>query len=118
MHRRPGYGVDAAQYTDLFVKGASTLVKGIVFLGTPFQGSLVASNVDPLVEALSFFNPFPMNRGLVSALSYGNPDLQDIVSCFKSLQKEQGFEVWIGCETDPMKTQLVCYDLQVYPAST
>lgn len=85
------------------------MLKGVHFLGTPFQGSLVAEAARPYVNALAKINPYPTNPHLVSALTKNRPDLATIVSKFRSLQIEWGIQIWVGYETKPIGGNLVSF---------
>ena len=89
------------------MNGNECLLKGIEFLGTPFNGSLIASQVKILVDAVTTLNPYPTNAGLVEALTNGNPDLADIVGKFHNIQLEMCIRLWIGCESRPKTLGLV-----------
>ena len=52
-----GY-LNKSEYRDLIVKDGQCLVKGVVFMGTPFRGSGQATLFKPFIKAIRQFNPF------------------------------------------------------------
>ncbi|MCJ1475668.1 hypothetical protein MMC13_004331 [Lambiella insularis] len=56
------------------------LVKGNVFMGTPFWGSFTANALNPFVSALDRVNPFPVNSGLVRDLKANSGELAGLIT--------------------------------------
>jgi hypothetical protein len=90
------------------------LVKGVVFMGTPFWGSLNATTAAPFVtalgnvnpfpgnSALGSINPFPVNSTLVKSLSANSLDLATLVSHFSQITATHGIEIKIFYESRPL----------------
>ena len=98
----------------LISDGNECYLKGIVFLGTPFRGSMKANQITPFISALSEINPFAMNVSLVRELRNirdGTGDLQDISMNANIIITTWNIEVLVGCETQPVPSTgrgLVC----------
>ena len=83
------------------------LVKGVVFMGTPFWGSLNATTLAPFVTALERVNPFPVNSGLVRSLSANSLDLAALASHFCQVTVLQKMEIKIFYESMALTSGLV-----------
>jgi hypothetical protein len=97
----------ATKYRHLFLDQDNTcLLKGIVFLGTPFQGSSKANQISPWIKALAAVNPFPSNPRLVEMLKEnndGSSPLDEISMAANLIIKKHKIDFMIGCETQPIK---------------
>ena len=96
----------AQNYPNLLLSPIGCLVKGIVFLGTPFRGSLKANLITPIVKALAPFNPFPMNPELLENLKSvqdGTSSLDQISDAVNIIMKRHQIDVLVGCETIPVR---------------
>ena len=74
-------------------------MKGIVFLGTPFTGSLKANQISPFINGLARINPRPMNCNLIDELRYikdGSGDLGAISREAKIVMNKYSIEVKSG----------------------
>lgn len=81
------------------------MLKGIVFLGTPFHGSAKANQISPFVTALAAINPFPTNPRIVNELKHvpdGSSRLEDISDAANIIMVRHGIEVLVACETQPV----------------
>jgi hypothetical protein len=95
----------ADEYRHLFLTPAGCLLKGIVFLGTPFQGSLRANQIRPFAKALALVNPFPMNTDILSILKNipdGTSPLDPISTAASIVMNKKNIQFLVGCETLPM----------------
>jgi hypothetical protein len=86
------------------------LVKGVVFMGTPFWGSFNASTLTPFVTALGSVNPFPMNSSLLKSLSANSLDLATLVSHFSQITTLHRIEIKIFYESRALTSGLVSED--------
>ena len=80
-------------------------LKGVLFLGTPFEGSAKANFVTPFINALSTINPLPMGVNLVKELSSipdGTGDLKDISQRANIVMTRYKIKVLVAYETQPM----------------
>lgn len=93
----------SSQYNKLLRSAnGDCLVKGIVFLGTPFQGSVRANQAGRLGRVLKKINPLPMNTGILDELKYvrdKQSDLDTISGEANIIIEEQAIEILVGCET-------------------
>src|SRR2546429_5241921 len=88
------------------------LVKGIVFMGTPFNGTLHANQIRPFLEAFSKLYPHPVNKRLVRSIQDQALGLSTIRGEFKRIMLANDIKVVVGCETKPVRgTTLVRYFL-------
>jgi hypothetical protein len=78
------------------------LVKGVVFMGTPFVTALGNVNPFPGNSALGSINPFPVNSTLVKSLSANSLDLATLVSHFSQITATHGIEIKIFYESRPL----------------
>jgi len=93
------------EYRHLFLTPAECLLKGIVFLGTPFQGSLKANQIRPFAKALALVNPFPMNTDILSILKNipdGTSPLNPISTAASIVMNKHHIQFLVGCETRTM----------------
>ena len=99
------FGEDLPQRSkNVFFRGSESLLKGLVFLGTPFEGSLMANNFLPLIRAVDRINPFPMNRDLISQLRHvknADGDLSFLSKEASIIFSQNKIEILIGCENAP-----------------
>ena len=80
-------------------------LKGIVFLGTPFKGSMKANTVSPFINALKVINPVAMNANVVRELRHirdGTGDLADISRAANIIFNKWNIDILVGCETAPI----------------
>ncbi|MCJ1399803.1 hypothetical protein MMC11_003006 [Xylographa trunciseda] len=83
------------------------LVKGIIFMGTPFWGSFTATALSPFVSALDRVNPFPLNAGLVKNLKANSPDLALLVEHFSQVRLQNEIDVKVFYESLPLTSTLI-----------
>ncbi len=90
----------------LFLRGDECLVKGICFMGTPFQGSGTANSLTPFVKALAEVNFLTaVNATLVGTLRENyreSVELRNIVQRFKTIAENRSIRLLIGCESKPV----------------
>ena len=92
------------QYKDLFLKGQECLVKGVTFMGTPFNGSGYANLFGPFIKAIRQLNDFTaVNDSFVNALNTRQPvDVTKTVNQFYSVMRQRNIRLVIGCEERPV----------------
>ena len=90
------------------------LVRGIVFMGTPFWGSFTANALKPFVSALERVNPFPVNSGLIENLKANSGDLASLVGHFGQLRKQHNIDIRVFYETLPLTSSLVSQSLLMF----
>ncbi|MCJ1436336.1 hypothetical protein MMC27_005714 [Xylographa pallens] len=83
------------------------LVKGIIFMGTPFWGSFTATTLSPFVSALDRVNPFPLNAGLVKNLKANSPDLALLVEHFSQVRLQNNIDIKVFYESLPLTSSLI-----------
>jgi len=66
------------------MRGTECKVKGVVFFGTPFRGSVVANRVLIFKELGKYFKLY--NVELVRALRLHSKELADIATCFNQVE--------------------------------
>lgn len=92
-------------YNTVFSRDGQSLVKGIFFFGTPFEGSQIANHGSKFVKFLGG------NSLLINSLKDHAEDLTDIVPQFAQLQNSLNSKiaVCVACETQPLYGfRLVC----------
>lgn len=93
------------QYRDLFMDGDECLVKGVCFMGTPFEGSGHANLLAPFVKAVKGLNKWSgTNDVFLRSLRENNRSIEvpTIIHRFKSIVKEKNMRLLIGCEETPV----------------
>jgi hypothetical protein len=70
-------------------------VKGVIFFGTPFRGSVVANRVLLFKELGKYFN---YNIELVKSLKSHSKELATIATCFNQVEEEHKIEPLIYYE--------------------
>ncbi|KAF2474401.1 uncharacterized protein BDR25DRAFT_340886 [Lindgomyces ingoldianus] len=88
------------QYKNLFMHNGVCMVKGIVFLGTPFRGSGQANFIYPFVKLLSMQYFWPINQNLVRSLKQRPIALGQIVGRFNRVRKNNLIQIFPCYETD------------------
>ncbi|MCJ1387490.1 hypothetical protein MMC18_000333 [Xylographa bjoerkii] len=83
------------------------LVKGIIFMGTPFWGSFTATAISPFVSALDRVNPFPLNAGLVRNLRANSRDLALLVEHFSQVRLHNEIDIKVFYESMPLTSTLI-----------
>ncbi|MCJ1383089.1 hypothetical protein MMC17_006202 [Xylographa soralifera] len=83
------------------------LVKGVIFMGTPFWGSFTATALSPFVSALDRVNPFPLNAGLVKNLKANSPDLALLVGHFSQVRLQNDIDIKVFYESLPLTSSLI-----------
>ena len=94
-----------ASYQELFLKNGQCIVKGIVFMGTPFRGSGDANILAPFVAAVKGLNVFhAANDTFIKSLKKNNNSVEvpTIVQRMKTITESQGIKLLIGCEETPV----------------
>lgn len=71
------------------MRGPECKVKGVVFFGTPFRGSVVANRVLIFKELGKYFN---YNFELVRSLKSHSKDLAGIATCFNQVEAHFGIK--------------------------
>jgi hypothetical protein len=66
------------------MRGTECRVKGVVFFGTPFRGSVVANRMLIFKELGKYFKLY--NVELVRALRLHSKELADIATCFNQVE--------------------------------
>ena len=106
LSTQPRFSALSRKYKHVLVTDSDEcLLKGIVFLGTPFAGSLKANLISPFIKILASVNPRPMGQKLVDDLKYvkdGNGDLASISAAANIVIHKYDIEILIGCETQPV----------------
>ena len=91
-------------YRNLFLDGDECLLKGIVFLGTPFAGTGTADLFIPFIKAVRRLNFLSATSDkFLSALSTQQP--VDITRMFRqawSVIRERDIKILVGCEERPV----------------
>ena len=105
-----GY-LNKPEYRDLFVKDGECLVKGVVFMGTPFRGSGQATLFKPFIKAIRQLNLVTaVNDSFLGALNGDQPiEVTHIVHRFQTVMNVREIKVIICCEEKPVAgSSLVC----------
>lgn len=105
-----GY-LNKPEYRDLFVKDGECLVKGVVFMGTPFRGSGQATLFKPFIKAIRQLNLVTaVNDSFLGALNGDQPvEVTHIVHRFQTVMNAREIKVTICCEENPVAgSSLVC----------
>lgn len=91
-------------HKDLFLKGQECLVKGVTFLGTPFNGSGYADLFGPFIKVIRQLNDFTaMNDSYMNILSTKQPvNLTNIINRFHRVVTQRDIQIAIGCEERPV----------------
>ena len=91
-------------HRDLFLKDGECLVKGVVFMGTPFRGSGQATLFKPFIKAIRQLNSLTaVNDSFLGALNGNQPiEITHTVHQFQSVMNERGIKVIICCEERPI----------------
>lgn len=92
------------EYSNLFVKNGECLVKGVVFMGTPFRGSGHATLFKPFIKAIRQLNLVTaVNDSFLGALNADQPiEVTNIVHRFQNVMNTKAIKVIICCEEKPV----------------
>ena len=92
------------EYQDLFWKGDECLVKGVVFMGTPFRGSGQASLFTPFIRAIRQVNLISaVNDNFLKSLNSDQPvEVTTIVQRFQRIVQAMEIKLLICCESRPV----------------
>lgn len=98
-----GY-LNKPEYRDLFLKDGECLVKGVVFMGTPFRGSGQAALFAPFIKDVRHLNVLSaVNDNFVRALNSNQPiEITQIVHRFQTIIENKAVKLVIACETRPV----------------
>ncbi|KAK3172014.1 hypothetical protein OEA41_004098 [Lepraria neglecta] len=98
-----GY-LNKPEYRDLFVKDGECLVKGVVFMGTPFRGSGQATLFKPFIKAIRQLNLVTaVNDSFLGALNGDQPiEVTHIVHRFQTVMNAREIKALICCEEKPV----------------
>ncbi|KAH0562873.1 hypothetical protein GP486_002523 [Trichoglossum hirsutum] len=100
-----GEGVEINDmHRSVFMRGGKCDVKGIVFFGTPFQGSDMASVASHAGGLLGLLGG---NSALISSLKSKSEGLATITERFKQVQNIYGINLIIYYESEPFRKRLV-----------
>ncbi|GAB1311439.1 hypothetical protein MFIFM68171_01649 [Madurella fahalii] len=94
----PSIPEEQSHYRKVFFQKGQCLVKGIIFFGTPFEGSKIANFAHKFVKVLGG------NDTLIDSLRTKSDVLAELVGKFNQLRShpETGFPIIIGYEKSPM----------------
>ncbi|KAL2047637.1 hypothetical protein N7G274_000679 [Stereocaulon virgatum] len=92
------------EYRNLFVKDGECLIKGVIFMGTPFRGSGQATLFKPFIKAIRQLNLVTaVNDSFLGALNADQPiEITLVVHRFQNVMNAKGIKVIICCEEKPV----------------
>ena len=83
----------------LFMKNGRCIVKGVVFFGTPFQGSSFADLVTYSERLVDFLEA---DKELLKSLRMNNEELNEITGKMKQVRQVHDIKVLIYYESQPL----------------